>query len=360
MRRSKKNRRMSSLPGIAVYLVIVAGWLLYCGYHTFHVGQMPLLRSQAVAMGACFALGVSLASGWVLMVLRFVGQKLGWELEPGLLDRTWIRVALLALLALTVALVIYGRYVEPRRLVVRELAMGRQDGATPVRVAVISDLHVSGDHPPFTKLASTVNATRPDMIVLLGDTLNRRAALPTLHRVLSAMRAPHGKYAVWGNWEAWYWHDLPLLDGTGFRWLDATTQVSRTIRGITVHLTGLPYRDTRRDGREAERLLARLPGGGWRLFLYHTPDLAPGVPSAHLYLAGHTHGGQIALPLYGALVTLSRHGKRFERGRVQLGGTVVYTNPGIGVEPAIPIRLGVPPEVTLVLLGQRPSGPEDQ
>jgi predicted MPP superfamily phosphohydrolase len=89
------------------------------------------------------------------------------------------------------------------------------------------------------------------------------------------------------------------------------------------------------------------------VLLYHTPDLAPQVPSADLYLAGHTHGGQISLPFFGALVTLSRHGKRFERGRVQVGRTVVYTNPGIGVEPAIPLRLGVPPEVTLVRLGER-------
>jgi hypothetical protein len=335
----------------------VAAWLLYCGLHTFHIGRMPLPRSQALAIGVSFAVFVSLAAAWVMLGLRVLGKRLGWSQEPNLLDRTWVRVALLALLVLAAAAYLYGRYVEPRRLVVRDLALGQVE-ADSVRIAVISDLHISEDRPPWTKLAAKVNGTRPDMILLLGDTLNREAALPVLQRALKQMKAPEGKFAIRGNWEAWYWSHLPLLDGTGFRWLDEKAPtVTRNIRGVTVHLVGLPYRDDRPRG-DAEALLSRLPDDdGWRLFLYHTPDLATRVPSADLYLAGHTHGGQIALPLFGALVTLSRHGKRFERGRTQVGSTVVYVNPGIGVEPIIPLRLGVPPEVTLVRLGRRHSPP---
>jgi predicted MPP superfamily phosphohydrolase len=158
---------------------------------------------------------------------------------------------------------------------------------------------------------------------------------------------------VHGNWEAWYWGDLPLLAGTGFRWLhDRRTSIE--IKGQTLHLVGLPYRDDA-TGAAAERLLSRIRGPGWRILLYHTPDLAEEVPSADLYLAGHTHGGQIALPFYGALVTLSRHGKRYERGLRRNGNTLVYVNPGIGVEPMVPLRIGVRPEVTLLTLGARPG-----
>jgi hypothetical protein len=350
--RAKGPAEHMSWTSLAVYLALVLAWLLYCGLHTFHIGRMPLPRSQALAIGVSFAAFVSLAAAWVMLGLRVLGRRLGWSHQPGLLDRRWVRVALLLLLVLSAGAYLYGRYVEPRWLVVRELRLG-QAGRDAVRIAVISDLHITKDGPPWTELARAVNDTRPDMILLLGDTLNRGAALPVLHRVLGAMKAPRGKFAVRGNWEAWYWSQLPLLEGTGFRWLQGPSPtVTRTVRGITVHLAGLPYRDGRAPG-DAEALVSRLPAdGGWRLFLYHTPDLAP-VPSADLYLAGHTHGGQVALPFFGALVTLSHHGKRFERGRVQVGRTVVYTNPGIGVEPMIPLRVGVRPEVTLVKLGRR-------
>jgi len=368
---------------LLLYLGALVWWTLFCAYHTFHIGRMPLPRSQAVALGLTFALGLSLAAAWVALGLRLAARLLARTAgglfrgasssEPGKttdeplhpLDRRWIRVCLLTLLVLAVGLYLYGRYVEPRSLVVRELSLGRPasravsgsrarpalQGRPPaeraVRIAVISDLHMDGR--PWTELAATVNRTRPDLILMLGDTLNRRRALPALHQTLRAMRAPGGKFAVQGNWEAWYWHDLPLLEGTGFRWLRGAMTLH--LHGVRVHLVGLPYRDGD-HGRRAERLLSRLPRPGWRVFLYHTPDMALDVPSADLYLAGHTHGGQISLPFFGALVTLSRYGKRFERGAKRVGRTLVYTNPGIGVEPMIPLRIGVRPEVTLVKLGQ--------
>jgi predicted MPP superfamily phosphohydrolase len=173
------------------------------------------------------------------------------------------------------------------------------------------------------------------------------------------MRARYGKYAVRGNWEAWYWKHLPVLKGTGFTWLHGR-RVTRTIRGTTVHLTGLDYADRLDRGKlaRAVRLLEQARPPGWRLFLYHTPDLVEQVPSAQLYLAGHTHGGQISVPLFGALVTLSRYGKRYERGLTELGWRRwIYVNPGVGVEPMVPLRIGVRPEVTLFELGQPPGPP---
>ena len=95
-------------------------------------------------------------------------------------------------------------------------------------------------------------------------------------------------------------------------------------------------------------------GKGGASLLHHTPDLVEQVPSAALYLAGHTHGGQVSLPGFGALVTLSRYGKRFERGMSRVGATTVYVTPGIGVEPIVPVRFGVRPEVSLLLLGEAP------
>ncbi len=333
-------------------LLGLAAWMSYFGLHTFYIGRMPLPRAQALVLGGSFALAVFLLSAWALLALRMVTKRFARVPTVSVFDGKAVRIVLLALAVVTVGLVGYGRYVETQWLVVRKLPMGKAV-ERPVRIAVISDLHIGGEQELWPAVVDAVNESDPDLVLFLGDALNRRKALPVLQRTLAAMKARYGKYAVRGNWDVWYWHDLDLLKGTGFAWLSRET-VSLDIDGIKLHLVGLPYRD--QDwGDEPERRLASLPRPGWRLFLYHTPDLALDAPSADLYLAGHTHGGQVALPGFGALVTLSKFGKRFERGRSQVGDTVVYVNPGIGVEPVIPLRIGVRPEVTLVLLGQPES-----
>jgi hypothetical protein len=85
--------------------------------------------------------------------------------------------------------------------------------------------------------------------------------------------------------------------------------------------------------------------------LYHTPDLMPHAArlGVTLYLAGHTHGGQLRLPIYGAMATSSRWGKRYEMGRYQEHKTILYVNRGIGMEGlgAPRARFLAPPEVVL-------------
>ena len=94
-----------------------------------------------------------------------------------------------------------------------------------------------------------------------------------------------------------------------------------------------------------------LPGDGFNILLYHTPDLMPAAVATDkidLYLAGHTHGGQIRLPIYGAIVTASALGKRYEAGYYNEGGRP-STSTGAwvlkaGTGPAHPFLC--PPEIT--------------
>lgn len=348
------RRPMARLAPLVVWLVGCAGFLAWAAFGTFHVGRMQLPRGQALAIACCVVAALTLVGAWFWMVARWIGRRAGWVHGRGWVERPAVRAALLALLALTLLAASYGHYVEPRWLVVRPVALGGEPptGRRAIRLAVISDLHVDGDRAPWRELPDAVNATDPDVVLFLGDGLNRRAGLPVLQRTLRRIKARQAKLAVRGNWERWYHGELPLLDGTGFRWLDGR-RLTLSIEGQRLHLVGLAYRDGARGAR-GQRLLAAAPGPGWRIFLYHTPDLVQEVPAADLYLAGHTHGGQIALPFFGALVTLSRHGKRFERGLRRVGRTTLYVNPGIGVEPLVPLRLGVRPEVTLLRLGSAP------
>jgi predicted MPP superfamily phosphohydrolase len=344
--------RSRLLPFI-LWLSLCLGFIAWATLRTIHVGRMILPRSEAAAIAIAIVVAGSLLCAWAWMLAVAIARRLGVVRGYSWVERPAARLILLALLVIAILLFGYGRFLEPRWIARRSFPLGGAPpaGQEPVRVVAISDLHAERWGPPWSELAEEVNSLDPDLILFLGDTINRPAGLPTLRRSLAAMRARHGKLAVRGNWDVWYWHGIPLLEGTGFRWLDDERR-SLEIRGQRLELAGLRYAD-QRDGRRGEELLRRSEPGSWRILLYHTPDLVLDVPSADLYLCGHTHGGQIAIPFYGALVTLSKHGKRFERGMGMEGGTTVYVHPGIGVEPVLPVRLGVRPEVTLFLLGAR-------
>jgi predicted MPP superfamily phosphohydrolase len=120
------------------------------------------------------------------------------------------------------------------------------------------------------------------------------------------------------------------------------------VRGTPFRIAGVPVGGERQIGM----ILNAIPPGEFCVFLHHYPDEIEEVASrkVDLYCAGHIHGGQIALPFYGALVTLSKYGKRFEAGLYHVGETRLYVNRGIGMEGgSIPrVRFCARPEVTVI------------
>jgi predicted MPP superfamily phosphohydrolase len=109
---------------------------------------------------------------------------------------------------------------------------------------------------------------------------------------------------------------------------------------------------------DAPKLAQTLNGSGkdaFRILLYHTPDLAPEAAQLgiDLQLSGHTHGGQVRIPLYGAVYAASLYGKKFESGRRQVGDLTLYVSRGIGLEGggAPRLRFNCAPEVTLWEIG---------
>jgi predicted MPP superfamily phosphohydrolase len=88
------------------------------------------------------------------------------------------------------------------------------------------------------------------------------------------------------------------------------------------------------DAPRLRRLLANGPGDTFNVLLYHSPDLMPEAVElgVDLYLCGHTHGGQIRLPLFGAIITSSAFWKRYEMGRYEEGNTTLYVSRGLGLE----------------------------
>lgn len=262
------------------------------------------------------------------------------------------RVVAYGLAALGLACAGYARFVEPYWPEVthpRVESPKLPPGSRPIRIAHISDLHSDPDARLEPRLPELIAGERPDLIVYTGDSINSPGGLEHFRRLMTRLAAIAPTYAVRGNWDVWYFGAIDLFGGTG-----VTELVGRPVRvpgsalPAEIWVAGVPV--GRLDAVPA--MLADIPPGAISVFLYHYPDEIEEIArrGADLYFAGHTHGGQVALPFYGALVTLSRFGKRFESGLHRVGSTALYVNRGIGMEGgnAPRVRFMARPEITIL------------
>jgi predicted MPP superfamily phosphohydrolase len=256
--------------------------------------------------------------------------------------------------------VAYGYFVEPywpEVTHVRIASTRLRPSAQPIRVVLLSDLHSDPKPRLEDRLPALVAAERPDLIVYTGDSINSIEALPVFRRCITSLAQVAPTFAVRGNWDTWYWHDVDLFGGTGVHELDGGT-ASVDVAGTFVWIGGVAV------GHEAfaQRALDQIPQGSPALFLYHYPypDVLPeGVRDrVDLLCTGHTHGGQVALPLYGAIITLSKYGKKYEAGLYRAGALWMYVNRGIGLEGggAPRVRFFARPEITVVEIVPETAG----
>jgi predicted MPP superfamily phosphohydrolase len=245
------------------------------------------------------------------------------------------------------ACMLYGYFIEPRWIDVHTVTL-----QTPLlktasfRIVQISDLHCGEKPLNEERAVSIINALKPDIIVATGDYLSSPAGLALARQTLSRLEAPLGKFAVTGNFDARRWPELNVLADSTFRPLDRET-VLVTKGDDAIAVTGLGYA---RPSEVREPIEGFSPDR-FDVFLFHTPDLIENVcrSGVDLYLCGHTHGGQVALPWYGAVITFSKFGKKYESGMYHVGDAVLYVNRGLGMEPrpAPQIRFLARPEISV-------------
>ncbi len=240
---------------------------------------------------------------------------------------------------------VYAHFAEPNWIEVRYVTLrtSKLKNAS-FRLVQIADLHCDWKMRNEEKMVRIINDLKPDIVVATGDYLNHSLGLPRLRDCLRQLDAPLGKFAVMGNQDAVWSAQLDLFEGTGFRRLrQETVTVAKGVDSLGVAGLDLVLSQT--------GLIKALPGDRFNIFLYHTPDLIEdmGGSAVDLYLCGHTHGGQVCLPWYGALITFSKLGKKYESGLYHVGPTTLYVNRGLGLEPrpAPQVRFLARPEIAV-------------
>jgi uncharacterized protein len=229
----------------------------------------------------------------------------------------------------------------------------RLDG---LRVAVVSDLHTGApwvDERKVARIVGKVSARRPDLVALVGDYTDPSVAFgnpvapEAVAEELSALRAPLGVFAVLGNHD-WYHYGERVpraLREAGIEVLE-NDAVAVEHRGEVLWIAGLA--DMRERDADVTVALAMVPQGQALIALTHDPDMFPFLRErADVVLAGHTHGGQIGVPLLRRAAAPTRGG--YTGGEVREGGGYMYVSRGVGTT-GLPIRLAAPPEVALLTI----------
>ena len=221
------------------------------------------------------------------------------------------------------------------------------------RIAFLTDVHYPRhiDRGFIRRAVELGNSTNPDLYLFGGDYVDGGHTVPSLANLFDGAKAPDGLYGVLGNHDWW-------VDGDGVRAeIERTSRIefldNRHVRlrrgGDEIALAGLEDLWCRRP--DLDQALAGVPPEMPRLLLSHNPDTAEatnGSGRVDLQLSGHTHGGEIVLPLYGPPYLPSHYGRKFAQGLVEGKLHRVYVSRGIASPRRV--RFACRPEITAITL----------
>lgn len=244
------------------------------------------------------------------------------------------------------ALALEGLILEPRRLAVTTHTLGTPvPGRTPLRLAVITDLHLQEISGLHHALAEAIRDADPSAILLVGDSIDHRDSLPLLREFLQLLPPAGIRVATLGNWEYWSRVDLGALRRTYER--GATRLLVNEALPIASGATLFGTDDWLAGTASLEPLQ---PDPGHEVVvLSHCPafrdTLTTPRPDVRAILSGHTHGGQIAI---GGWAPFRPAGSgRYVSGWYRDEGPELFVSRGLGTS-VVPVRLGSVPELALI------------
>lgn len=268
-------------------------------------------------------------------------------------------------LAVVAGLLLETVVVEPRVLLTRRIPVsveGLPEDWNGGTVLQVSDAHLGYPSPAAWRAIDAVRREHPDFVVVTGDVADRRSSIPVVIAWARQLCEAAGVPVIYvpGNHEHWRFDDdqamakfLDQLRQAGFVVLEnQSMRISRRSGGTGLTIVGLD--NSYSHHMDVEAGFSGLAAGERAIVLEHCPDEVTSIVAsghASLVLAGHTHGGQVRLPVWGDRLTAGLEGVPFVRGLYEVDGVPLYVNQGLGMS-ILPIRLFCPPEVTVFALSR--------
>ncbi len=254
------------------------------------------------------------------------------------------------IIILFILLSCYGLFIEPNKLKVNHYTI-QDNQLKGIKIVFASDFHIKPHQQKrLKKVIELINAENPDLVLSVGDFVSGHnekmtMSIEDISKELGKIKSKYGFYTTLGNHDGWYGVDrvTKSLQANGIKILNnesvsiQVTDKTVYIAGVEDLMTGKPNIYKALDGTKSPTIL-----------LTHSPDMFVKVPEdVNLTLAGHTHGGQVRIPLFGPIFTASRYGSKYTKGLIEEKGKKLITTTGIGTS-ILPVRFNCLPEIIVI------------
>lgn len=257
----------------------------------------------------------------------------------------------------------YAHNIEPHSLKITHHTISHKKipkGFSNFKMIQFSDTHIGFqyDLTQFEQLVNEINALNPDIIFFTGDLLDNPNKFNEHNHVISLLqrlKAPFGKFAVYGNHDhGGYGSTIykNIMEQSGFQILLNRSQSINILDGSKIQIAGID--DAMLGKPSIETSILNVSKDDFTILLSHAPDYADEAAlheQFHLQLSGHSHGGQVQIPFFGALVT-PPFAEKYIEGFYEIGNhapLLLYVNRGVGTT-RIPFRFLAKPELTVFTL----------
>lgn len=244
----------------------------------------------------------------------------------------------------------YSYFIEPNKLEVTNYTIQDKE-FSGIKIVFASDFHIKPNQQKrLEQIVNTINAQKPDIVVSTGDYVSGHTQESTMHpkqiaEKLSKVKVKYGFYTTLGNHDSWYdkYFIKEILETKNIKVLN-NKNVKLNINDKEIYIAGVEDQMTAFPNIYEALENTKSP----TILLTHTPDIFPKIPSdVNLTLAGHTHGGQVRLPLLGALIVPSDYGNKYSAGYIEEKGKKLIVTRGIGVS-ILPMRFNCVPEIVVI------------
>ena len=251
---------------------------------------------------------------------------------------------------LAIFLFIYSFFIEPNILTVKHYKIN-DSALKGIKIVFVSDFHIKPNQAKrLNKVVKMINEQNPDVVLSVGDFVNGHEEDMTMPiadivKQLKNIKSKYGFYTVLGNHDWWIDGEgiTDTLTSNGIKVL-ANSNAKININGKDIYIVGVEDKTTRTPEIYSALENAKKPV----ILLTHSPDMFPKVPSdINLTLSGHVHGGQVRLPLLGALIVPSDYGDKYSLGLIEEEGKKMIVTKGIG-NSILNVRFNCVPEIVVV------------